>query len=78
MPADTSEGLHFHSKAQQFFFILKGKATFQIEGEIFEVEENTGFHILPHQKHRIFNHTEQPLEFLVISEPKSHGDRTNL
>lgn len=78
MPPHTHEGLHYHSIAQQFFFILKGTATFQIEGEVFEVIENKGFHILPHQKHRIFNHTEQSLEFLVISQPKSHGDRTNL
>jgi mannose-6-phosphate isomerase-like protein (cupin superfamily) len=78
MPAHTSEGLHFHSIAQQFFFILKGTATFQIEGEVFEVNENAGLHILPHQKHRIFNHTELTLEFLVISEPKSHGDRINI
>lgn len=78
MPAHTSEGLHFHNTAQQFFFILKGTATFQIEGEIFEVSENKGFHILPHQTHRIFNCTELPLEFLVISEPKSHGDRVDL
>ena len=78
MPAQTSEGLHFHNTAQQFFFILKGTATFQIEEEIFEVNENKGFHILPLQKHRIFNYTELALEFLVISEPKSHGDRVNL
>ena len=78
MPAKTSEGLHYHSNAQQFFFILNGTATFEIEEETFEVSENKGFHILPNQKHRIFNHTDLPLEFLVISEPKSHGDRVNL
>ncbi|WP_448634439.1 cupin domain-containing protein [Pedobacter panaciterrae] len=64
MPAHTSEGLHFHSNAQQFFFILKGTATFEIEGELFVVSENKGFHILPLQKHRIFNHTDMVLEFL--------------
>jgi len=78
MPPHTSEGLHFHNTAQQFFFILKGTATFQVEGAIFEVNENKGFYILPLQKHRIFNHTDLTLEFLVISEPKSHGDRVNL
>ena len=78
MPAHTSEALHFHNTAQQFFFILKGTATFQIEDEVVEVKETNGFHILPQQKHRIFNHTEGTLEFLVISEPKSHGDRVNL
>lgn len=78
MPPHTSEGLHFHNRAQQFFFILKGTAIFEIEGEIFEVNTNSGLHVLPHQKHRIFNHTDLLLEFLVISEPKAHGDRVDL
>lgn len=78
MPVHTSEGLHFHNYAQQFFYILQGTATFEVEGRQYEVNANSGFHILPQQKHRIFNHGNQVLEFLVISEPKSHGDRVNL
>ena len=31
MPAQTSESLHYHEKAQQFFFILKGIGTFVVE-----------------------------------------------
>jgi quercetin dioxygenase-like cupin family protein len=69
MPPHTSEGLHFHNSAQQFFFILKGTATFEVEGEVFIVSESNGFHILPYQKHRVFNHTNSELRFLVISEP---------
>ena len=78
MPSQTDESLHFHNKAQQFFYILKGTATFEVNDEMFEVQENNGFHIQPNEKHRIFNKTEKDLEFLVISEPKSHGDRINL
>ncbi|MEN5434216.1 cupin domain-containing protein [Sphingobacterium faecium] len=78
MPPHTSEGLHFHNNAQKFFYILKGTATFRLEESTVEVSKNNGFHILPQQKHQIFNHTEQDLEFLVISEPKAHGDRVNL
>lgn len=78
MPPKTEENLHFHSKAQQFFFILKGSATFEVNNEFYTVEEKSGFHIQANEKHRIFNRTNKDLEFLVISEPKSHGDRTNL
>lgn len=78
MPKGTLESLHFHEKSQQFFYILKGVATFELEGEFFDVNANQGFHIQPNQKHRISNNTENDLEFLVISEPKSHGDRINL
>lgn len=78
MPPNTSETLHFHKNAQQFFYILKGVAAFEVEGELFDVSEKQGFHIKPNQKHKIFNKTANDLEFIVISEPKSHGDRTNL
>jgi len=78
MPPGTKESLHFHSKAQQFFYVIKGTATFEVDNELYVVEENNGFHIQANQKHRIFNRTNQDLEFLVISQPKSHGDRINL
>src|ERR1043165_7849296 len=36
MPAGASEAKHYHANAQQFFFILKGKATFETEGDVIE------------------------------------------
>lgn len=33
MPPKTNEKLHYHSKTQQFFYILEGEATFFIEEE---------------------------------------------
>lgn len=78
MPAGTSEKLHYHEFAQQFFYILEGTATFEVDGEVFEVMDGQGMHILPKQKHRILNKTDRFLEFIVTSEPKSHGDRVDL
>lgn len=78
MPPGASENLHYHNSAQQFFYILKGSAVFELENETFEVTEGQGFHILPKKKHRILNQSGQVLEFIVTSEPKSHGDRINL
>ncbi len=34
MPGGTKEKLHFHSNAQQFFYILIGNATFYIDNKI--------------------------------------------
>jgi mannose-6-phosphate isomerase-like protein (cupin superfamily) len=78
MPKGTEEALHFHQKAQQFFFILSGLATFEIDGKVIEVKANEGLHIAPNQKHKIKNNSETDLHFLVISEPKAHGDRTDM
>lgn len=78
MPARTYESAHYHEHAQQFFYILKGTARFEIDGESYELSEGQGIHIFPKQKHRILNNTDLSLEFTVTSQPKSHGDRIEL
>jgi len=78
MPPGTEELEHFHQKAQQFFFILKGTATFEIDGESIKINEQEGIHIKPYQKHRIRNLQADDLEFLVISEPRAQNDRRNI
>ncbi|MBU2949505.1 hypothetical protein KO493_02205 [Tamlana agarivorans] len=37
MPPKTQEKRHYHNLSQQFFRILRGKATFEIDGKIFEI-----------------------------------------
>jgi quercetin dioxygenase-like cupin family protein len=78
MPPGTSECKHYHNFSQQLFFILAGTATFEIEGEVFVVSSKESIHVPKGAKHFIANRGDQELEFLVISEPKSHGDRINL
>jgi len=78
MPPGTSEQLHYHERAQQVFYILSGTATFEVEGELKTVNARQSIHIKPNTKHRIFNSEDVDLHFLVISEPKSQGDRVNL
>ena len=77
MPAGTSEEMHFHNKAQQFFFILKGEARFEIEGTIYNVKEGEGIHIRAGSKHRIMNNGTEDLEFLLCSQPSTINDRIN-
>lgn len=78
IPPQAYEILHFHNNTQQFFYILEGTAIFEIEGEKYEVNKKNGFHIKPKLNHRILNNTDRDLHFIVISEPKSHGDRVNI
>jgi len=42
--------LHYHEKAQQFFFILRGIATFEVEEKSFTVQGGEGFHIAAMKK----------------------------
>ena len=78
MPAGTREKLHFHTHAQQFFFILKGTATFYLDNEKLSVAEQKGLQIRPKAKHYIANETNERLDFLVISQPTTNYDRTNI
>lgn len=78
MPSGSTEKLHYHTYAQLFFYILKGTATFEIDEKSYEVTENQGIHIPPMRKHKVLNKTNTQLEFIVTSQPKSHGDRVHI
>ena len=77
MPQQTAETLHYHEKAQQFFFILKGIATLEADGKFFTVKANEGFHIFPGTRHRIANNSNEELEFILSSQPSTNKDRFN-
>lgn len=78
MPCNSKEKLHYHEKSMQFFFILNGIATFEIDNKEFTASSGSGIIIHPGAKHRIINNGPSALEFLVVSRPRSHGDRINL
>jgi mannose-6-phosphate isomerase-like protein (cupin superfamily) len=78
MPSGASEKRHFHKQSQQLFYILSGAATFEMEGDTFTINSGETIHVPKGTKHFIANHGPIELEFLVISEPKSHGDRTEV
>ncbi|MFD2146507.1 cupin domain-containing protein [Mucilaginibacter antarcticus] len=78
IPPDTAEKLHYHERATQFFFILKGRAKFTIDGEVFELREQQGIQINPMQKHLIANHQNTDLEFILYSYPSTNYDRVNI
>ncbi|WP_199137701.1 cupin domain-containing protein [Pedobacter sp. ASV12] len=77
MPAQTAEKLHFHIRATQFFFILKGQATFLVDGETHVVNAQEGLQIKAGQPHQIINATMQDLEFVLFSYPSTQNDRTD-
>lgn len=75
MPGGTREKLHFHTNAQQFFFILKGTATFYLEENKIVVAAQKGILVSPETKHYIANETVGQLDFLVVSQPTTNNDR---
>lgn len=75
MPPGAEEIRHKHLKTQQFFYVLKGRATFIINEEKIMLGKHEGIHIAPNTVHQVKNAADEELEFLVISQPHSHQDR---
>jgi quercetin dioxygenase-like cupin family protein len=77
MPAGASEIRHFHSKAQQFFYVLSGELTMELEGERYTMTSSHGIEIPPQARHQTMNLADEDAHFLVISSPTTRGDRTD-
>ncbi|MGV3709564.1 MAG: cupin domain-containing protein [Gemmatimonas sp.] len=77
MPPGSSETAHRHSRSQQFFFVLSGELALDCSGTLHTLRAREGAHVLPGVVHQAKNLSDRDVEFLVISEPPSHGDRIN-
>lgn len=75
MPSGSSETRHHHVHARQFFFVLEGELTMEIEHHEFIVRAGEGIEIAPGQAHQAMNRSTSQLRIMVTSQPPSHGDR---
>ncbi|MEH2169990.1 MAG: cupin domain-containing protein [Nostoc sp.] len=55
--------------------MLSGKATLEIDGSRQVLYQHKGVEVPPNIPHQMLNESDCDLEFLVISQPPSHGDR---
>lgn len=78
MPPGTSERRHYHSVSRQFFFVLTGILSMELEGEMHNISARQGLEIPPGSKHQARNDSGSPVEFIVISHPTTRGDRSDL
>lgn len=75
MPPGSAELRHRHAAARQFFFVLTGELTIELDGTTHRVPARSGLEVAPGVAHEVRNASDGPAEFLVISQPPSHGDR---
>ena len=78
MPPHTAERLHFHHKADQFFYVLSGEAQMEIDNQLVTIAARNGIFIEHGRTHKIHNNSDQDVMFLVISRPTTRGDRQEL
>jgi len=75
MPPGASEQRHRHEIARQFFYVLQGELTMEVEGVIHALTAGAGLEVAPGQAHQAINQSGANVRFLVVSQPRSHGDR---
>jgi mannose-6-phosphate isomerase-like protein (cupin superfamily) len=78
MPPGASEVMHYHRRAQQFFYVLAGTCVMETGQTSVHLSTGEGLHIPLEVRHRIRNESTAPVRFLVISQPESHGDRVTV
>jgi len=78
VPAGAKEIKHYHQNAEQFFFVLSGVATLEIEGVMHQLHPNTGCHVPSGAIHQLRNETNEDIEFIVTSTPPTRGDRVEV
>jgi quercetin dioxygenase-like cupin family protein len=75
MPPGSFEQRHFHTHSRQFFYVLDGETTLELDGITHRLQRGEGLHIPPEIAHQVRNDGTADARFIVISAPKAHGDR---
>jgi mannose-6-phosphate isomerase-like protein (cupin superfamily) len=77
MPPGAAEKRHLHQHAAQFFYVLAGELTVELDGEEHCLTPMSGLSVPAQMPHQVFNRSSEDVRFLVISQPPSHGDRVS-
>jgi len=75
MPPKTCEVRHFHREARQFFYVLSGHLSMEIDGTLVILGANDGLEVAPKTRHQARNESAEPVEFLVVSTPTTTNDK---
>lgn len=75
VPPGSAEVMHYHERSEQFFYVLQGTATLEVDGTDNRLSPGEGLHVPPGKPHKLSNREETDLTFIVVSTPPSHGDR---
>lgn len=78
MPPGTAEQRHLHQRATQFFYVLAGELTIELDGEEHRLTPFTGLTVSARTPHQVFNLGTGDARFLVISQPPSQNDRVSV
>jgi len=69
VPAGKSEARQRHAAARQFFYVLHGEATLEIDGRVHALSAREGMHVPHGVAHQLRNAGNTDVRFLVVSSP---------
>ena len=75
MPPNAHEERHHHSRARQFFYVLSGTLTIELDGREHTVSAGSGLHVPAGTPHLVANRAQDAATFLAIASPTTAGDR---
>ena len=65
-PDQETGFLHTHKNHEELYFFLKGKGEFQVDGDIFPVEEGSVIRVAPEGRRSVRNNGSDPLVMLCV------------
>lgn len=69
IPSGKSSNLHFHKISKETYFIIKGEARMQVNGEKIRLVPGQACYLAPGDVHKIQNQGKEDLEFLAYCVP---------
>ena len=75
MPPGACEVRHYHRGATQFFYVLQGALSIEVDGSERELSQGQGIPIPAGQVHHVRNQSAMAAGFLVVSNPPAQADR---
>ena len=75
LPVGGSTQEHYHPKAEEIYYLTRGRGRIRIDGETREVKAGDAIAIPPGRKHKLWNTGEETLRLLCCCAPGyEHGD----
>lgn len=65
-PGTETGFLHTHKNHEELYFFLSGKGEFQVDGQVFPVEEGSVVRVAPAGKRSVRNNGTEPLVMLCV------------
>lgn len=65
-PGQETGFLHTHKNHEELYFFLGGKGEFQVDGEVFPIEEGSVVRVAPDGRRSVRNNGTEPLVMLCV------------